>query len=179
MKQLMMACLFLQLLSISAKAYRIEADSYYLGGGFGVNINAVRLKDSRRATPKAEMPIIAHLDYAIDRNWGVFGSFIPQFGAGSIGFGFRGGAKYWFSFFDAPYVPYVALALTPTFLFPVGEVPNHFNIGISPGVGMNFFVLAKFIVGAHVFVNPTLAFVDKTRKFEFSVMTFFDVTLKV
>lgn len=162
-----------------ALAYRIESGQYYVGGGFGANVNVVRFDVAPRNTPKAEMPLLVNLDYAIDQNFGVFGSFMPQFGAGSIAFGFRAGAKYWFTFLDAPYVPYVSLALAPTFLFPMGEMPNHFNLGLSPGLGMNFFVMAKFLVGAHIHFNPSIGFVDGEKKFEFSVMSFFDVTIRV
>lgn len=159
-------------------AYRIEGGEYYVGGGFGVNVNVARFNDPPKVTPMAELPLIMNLDYIIDKNLGVFGSVIPQFSAGSVGFLFRAGAKYWFTFLDAPYVPYASLALTPSFLLPSGA-PNHFNIGLSPGVGMNYFVLAKFLVGAHVHFNPSLAFADGDKKFEFSVMSYFDVTLRL
>lgn len=171
--------LALVLLSPYAFSYRIEGGEYFVGGGFGANVNVARYDVANKATPRAELPIIMHLDYAIDNNLGVFGSFVPQFAAGSIGFLFRAGAKYWFNFGDAPYVPYVSLALTPSFLFPMKEEPTHVNLGLSPGVGMNFFVMAKLLVGAHVHFNPSIAFVDGHKKFEFSVMTFFDVLLRL
>lgn len=165
--------------SLTSRAYRLEEGQYYVGGGFGANVNVVRFDTAPRATPRAQLPILANLDYTIDKNFGVFGSFIQHFGAGNVALGFRAGAKYWFSFLDAPYVPYVSFALVPSFLFPMGEAPVHFNLGFSPGAGMNFFVMSKFMVGAHVHFNPSVAFADGAKRFEFSVMTYFDVTLKI
>ncbi len=150
-----------------------------MGGGFGVNINAVRFSEEPRTSPGAQLSLIGHLDYAIDRNFGLFGSFMPQFAASSIAFGFKGGVKYWFSFLDTPYIPYASLALTNTFLIPSGKAPNHFNLGLSPGAGINYFLLAKFLIGAHVHFNPSLAFADGEKKFEFSVLAYFDVTVKL
>jgi|SRR5579871_4933038 len=176
---LVLLFVFLTLGAWTAAAYRIEEGAYYVGGGFGANINAVRFDVAPRTTPKAELPLIGQIDYAIDRNFGVFANFIPQFSGDSLAFQLKGGAKYWFSFLDAPYVPYVSLALTNIFMFPMGRVPNHYNIGLSPGTGVNFFVLANFLVGAHVHFNPSIAFADGEKKFEFSVLAFFDVSVKL
>lgn len=171
-------CLVVCLLSLPTFSYRIEGGEYFVGAGFGVNVNVARLDEPKKSTPKAELPLMVSMDYAFDKNIGLFGSFIPSFAAGSMGFGLRAGAKYWFTFLDAPLYPYVSLALSPAFLLPFKEV-NHFNIGLSPGVGLNYFVLAKFMVGAHIHMNPSIAFADGDKKFEFSVMTFFDVNLRV
>lgn len=164
--------------SIPSLSYRIEGGEYYVGGGFGATINVARFNDLLKVTPGVELPLVMNLDYALDKNWGVFGSAIPQFSVGSVRFLFRGGAKYWFNSFDAPFVPYVSLALTPSFLIPAGA-PNHFNIGLSPGAGLNYFVLANFLVGGHIHFNPSIAFADGDKKFEFSVMGYFDVTLRL
>ncbi|HXW53797.1 MAG TPA: hypothetical protein VEL47_06805 [Myxococcota bacterium] len=165
--------------AFTARGYRIEEGAYYVGGGFGVNVNTARFDKEPRRSPGVQLPLIAHLDYAIDRDFGVFGDFIPQFAASSLALGFKGGAKYWFSFLDTPYVPYAALSLTTSFLFPSGKAPNHVNLGFSPGFGMNYFVLAKFLLGAHVHFNPSIAFADGEKKFEFSVLAYFDVTIKI
>lgn len=166
------------LLGLPTYSYRIEGGEYYVGAGFGVNVNVARLNDPKKSTPKAELPLMLSMDYAIDKNIGIFASFIPSFAGGSVGLGLRGGAKYWFTVLDAPLYPYVSLALSPAFLLPFKEV-NHFNIGLSPGVGLNYFLLAKFMVGAHIHMNPSVAFAGGEQKFEFSVMTFFDVNLRV
>lgn len=177
-KQILFTFSFL-LVSIPAFSYKIEGGEYYVGGGFGANVNVVRYDVPKKETPRAELPLFVNLDYAIDQNIGFFGTFSPHFGAGSIAFGFLAGAKYRFTFLDAPYVPYVSLALAPTFLFPMTSSPSHVNFGLSPGAGMNFFVMAKLLVGAHVLFNPSIAFIDGAKKFEFAVTTFFDVSLRV
>lgn len=169
----------MMVLSHQVFAYKIEGGEYYVSGGFGANVNVVRYDLPNKTTPRAALPLFVNLDYAFDNKIGFFGSFVPHFGAGSIAFGFMAGAKYRFTEFDAPYIPYVSLALAPSILFPMTEAPTHFNLGLTPGVGMNFFVMAKFMVGAHVLFNPSIAFIDGDKKFEFAVTTFFDVSLRV
>ncbi len=165
------------LISTSLLAYRIETGDVYVGAGVGVNVNVARF-DSPNKTPGAELPLVASLDYVWEKNWGVFASVLPTFSPGSVGFGLRAGAKYWFKFIDAPLYPYASLALAPSFLIPF-KTANHFNLGISPGVGVNYFIMAKFIVGAHLHVNPALAFADGEKKFEFAVMPFFDLNVRL
>ena len=160
-------------------SYKIEGGESFVGAGLGANVNVVRYDVARKETPRGQLPLAITYDYAIDRNFGVFGTFVPHFGAGSVAMQLSMGAKYWFSYFDAPYVPYLSLALTPTFLVPTGVGVRHTNIGITPGVGVNFFVMADFLVGAHVNFNPSIAIVGDEKKFEFSVNAMFDVTFRI
>lgn len=166
------------LISNGGLAYRFDAGSYYVGGGFGAQVNVARFNQPPRITPAAQMPLIAHVDYAVDNTWGVCASIVPTFSADSLGLSLRGGAKYWFNVFDGPLHPYASLELVPSLLTPF-DTPNHFNLGISPGGGLQYFVLANVLVGAHVNFNPSLAFVDKEKRFEFSVMSYFDVLIKL
>lgn len=160
-------------------SYHIDVGEYYVGGGFGANVNVVRMDTYAKKTPQAQLPFLVHLDYGLMDNISLFGGFATQFGAGSVGLLFQGGGKYWFSVADAPYIPYVSLAFTPSFLFPVKKDPMHFNLGLSPGAGLHFFITTKLLVGAHAYLNPSIAFIDGDSKFEFSVMAFFDVTMRV
>ena len=165
------------LLPAPSFAYRMAAGEYYVGAGFGMNVNVARM-DKPSQTPGMQLPLWGGIDYLIDSNWGVFGSIIPSFAVGSVGLGLRGGAKYWFTHFDFPLFPYVSLALAPSFLVPFTG-PNHINLGLSPGVGVNYFIVAKFMVGAHVHVNPSIAWSKGERQFEFSIMPFFDLALRL
>lgn len=162
--------------SVTALGYRIEAGDLFVGGGFGVNVNVARMEKPTK-TPGAELPLWIGTDYLFDANWGVFGSVIPSFSVGSFGLGMRAGVKYWFTQFDLPFFPYASLALSPSFL--ILKDANHFNIGLSPGGGVYYFIVAKFMVGAHVHFNPSLAFGGSEKKFEFSVMPFFDLSLRL
>lgn len=166
-------------MSTNANSYGFVAGETYLGAGFGANVNVVRFTDAVRKTSNADLPVLINYDYIIDENFGVFASAVTHFGAGSIGFGFTGGGKYRFIFKDQPFVPYVSFAISPSFLFPMEERPNHFNLGFTPGAGINYFVLAKFVVGAHIRFNPSIAFVDGAKKFELAVMTYFDVSFRL
>lgn len=165
--------------AFSSWSYHIEVGEYYLGGGIGANVNVVRMDGFFIRTPQAQLPILAHLDYVLMENISLFSGLATQFGAGSFGLLFQGGGKYWLTVADAPFVPYVSLALTPSFLFPVKKEPMHFNLGLSPGAGLNFFLTTKILLGAHAHFNPSLAFADGDRRFEFSVMAFFDLTMRV
>jgi hypothetical protein len=155
----------------------MEAGEYYVGAGFGMNVNVARMEKPSQ-TPGTELPLWGGIDYLIDSNWGVFGSVLPSFATGSVGLGLRGGAKYWFTNFDFPLFPYVSLALAPSFTMPFAG-PNHVNLGLSPGVGVAYFIVAKFLVGAHVHFNPSVAWGGGATKFEFAVMPFFDLTLRI
>lgn len=161
----------------NASAYRVESGELYLNGGFGVNLNVARMEKPSK-TPGAELPLLGGVDYLIDNNWGAFATLIPSFGVGNIGIGVRAGAKYWLTQFDWPVLPYASLAVTPGFLIPFNGA-NHFTIGVAPGFGVNYFVVAKFMVGVHVHMNPSFAFAGGEKKFEFAVMPFFDVSLRI
>lgn len=160
-------------------AYRIDPGEFYVSGGLGANISVVRNTMSSKYTPKAFLPMTMGLDYAIDERIGLFMNLVPQFASDHLGFSFHGGAKYWLSFFESPFVPYVSLAFSPSILIPTNHNPSHINLGLSPGIGMSYFILAKLMVGTHIYFNPSLALVDGERNFEFSVMSFFDVSLRV
>ncbi|MCA9508370.1 MAG: hypothetical protein KC505_08120 [Myxococcales bacterium] len=164
--------------SISLSAYRYDSGQLYVSGGLGAHINVVR-HEGKSPTPKAYMPFYGTLDYAIDRNFGVFASFAPQFSGGVISFLSRAGIKYWFSFLETPYVPYVSLAITPELVVPTSSAKNHINIGISPGIGINYFVMAHFLVGMHLNFNPTFAFIDGQKQMELGVIGLFDVSFRI
>ena len=171
--------LLLAILSSSAFGYKMEGGQYFIASGIGANVNVVRFLGNDNKTPKVEMPMYATLDYSIDQNISVFVTIAPQFGGSSIGIKFQGGARYWMSRLVAPYVPFVGLALTPAFLFPTDKKKTHFNIGITPSLGINYFVMADFLVGMHADFNPSYAFIDGQRKFEFAVGGFLDVTFRL
>lgn len=169
----------LLLFSFSLSAYKFYGGDYFFGAGFGANVNVVRFVDVGGKKPMADMPLLFKFDYAIDQNLGVFADFVPQFSTSCMTFGLRAGAKYWMSFLNAPYFPFLSLAISPSFLVPLKDASTHFNLGITPGFGMSFFLMAKLLIGAQVNFNPSVVFVDKKRKFEFSVMSFFDIALRI
>lgn len=162
----------------SVLAYKYDSGQFYVSGGLGANINVVRY-DGPNASPKAYMPFYTTLDYAVDRNFGVFASFSPQFSGSAVSFLTRAGMKYWFSFLDAPYVPYISLAITPELLWPTSRHESHINFGLSPGIGINYFVMANFLVGMHLNFNPTIAMVDGGRNFELAVSGLLDVSFRI
>lgn len=166
------------LLSYQAFSYEFEEASYYMSGGLGASVNAVR-HDGEHPTPSAAMPFYFTLDYVLDKNIGFFGTFAPQFSGGAISFLLRGGMKYWFTIADTPYVPYVSLAFAPQWLIPTNGNKHHLNLGVSPGLGINYFIFADFIIGLHVNVNPSVAFVNKQSHFEFSVNSILDLTFRI
>jgi hypothetical protein len=166
------------ILTSTLHAYKYDSGQYYMSGGLGANVNVVR-HEGREPTPKAAMPLYMTLDYAVDKNFGVFATFAPQFSGSAVSFLTRAGAKYWMTFMDAPYVPYVSLALTPALLWPTGQAKSHVNLGISPGVGINFFVMANFLVGMHLNLNPSIAMVNNERHFELAVSGLLDVSFRI
>lgn len=164
--------------SLHLCAYEFEEARSYLSAGLGYSVNAAR-HEGMHPTPTAAMPLYLSLDYAIDKNFGAFATFAPQFSGSAISFLLRGGVKYWFSIPDTPYVPYVSLAATPAWLLPTNGYKSHLNFGISPGVGLNYFIFADFILGLHVNFNPSIALVNSESHFEFSVTSILDLSFPI
>lgn len=174
-KLVLVACLFF---AVSSMAYQYMGGQAYLSGGVGANINVIRLNNSYASTPKGSMPLYLSLDYAVDNNWALFGTIAPQFSGSAVSFLSRAGLKYWLNIFEAPLVPYFSLALTPAYMWKADE-PSHFNIGLSPGLGINYFVLANFLVGLHLNLNPTYAFIKNEGKMELAVTSLLDLSFRI
>lgn len=162
----------------TAFSYKIESKDFLVGGGLGANVNVVRYDKASKETPKAQMPLLINFDYAIDPLLGIYGSLIPKFGADSIALSLESGAKYWWSF-DAPYMPYLALGLTLSSVFPTNSYVNHYNIGLGSNLGLDFFILGNFLLGLGIKFNPSIAFVGHENKFEFSTLGFVLVTFRI
>lgn len=172
--------LFLWLLfSLVGQAYKIDGGELFLSSGVGANVNVIRYETLTKASPGAQMPLIFGTDYAIDRRFGVFGSVGTFLAPGSIALNFRLGGKYYIPFMDGPFAPYTSLALTPGFLFPTGLSGSQTSLGLSPGVGLNYFVMHNFLLGMHTYVNPMWTRVAGKNEFELGVTAFLDATFRI
>ncbi len=160
------------------EAYKFDSGQYFLSGGVGANVNVVRMTGAE-ASPKAYMPLSLTLDYKLDTALGVFGTIVPQFGGSALSLLLHAGAKYHINLANAPYVPYLALAISPSMMFAQGEPKNHFNLGLSPMLGLNYFVMANFLLGLHVGFHPSLAWANGQRQAEFGVSSLLDVSFKI
>jgi hypothetical protein len=165
--------------AFSLAAYRVESGNLFVSGGFGAHVNVVRAESVFSPTPKAEMPLFVGMNYALDSNFGLYARFMPQFSGGAFAMAFTGGVKYWFSSLNMPLVPHVFLGISPLFFIPTDERRFHMNIGFSPGLGVDFFVLADFLIGAEVAFIPAFAFINKEKTFEFAVSALLDVSYRI
>lgn len=176
----MKKCVFFAVLfSVLCNAYKIDGGELFLSGGMGANVNVIRYETLTKSSPGAQMPLLFGVDYAIDKRFGVFGSTGAFLAPGSIALNFRLGGKYYIPFMDGPFAPYAALAVTPGFLFPTGLSSSQISLGLSPGIGLNYFVMHNFLLGMHTYINPMWTRVAGRNEFELGVAAFLDVTFRI
>ncbi len=169
----------LLLLSQNAVAYRMIGGDLFLGGALGAQVNVVRKHEGENQTPKGALPFIVHADYAIDENWGVNAAFSTQFSPGALGFSGTLGAKYWFSYFNAPYIPYVGIGMAPLYFTPIEQGNKEFKLGVPVDLGFQFFLLANLLMGIKLQMVPVILFGDQTPKTEFSVLGLMTVAFRL
>jgi hypothetical protein len=171
--------IFCVLSATNLLGYEVSGGEWFVNGGLGANVNVVRYETLSHASPGAQMPLIMGADYAIDSSFALFGSVSPFLAPGSVALNTRLGAKYFLPVLASPFLPYVSLALTPGVLMPTSRTGSHWSIGLSPGVGLNYFLTADFLLGLHVYVNPVISRIDFRNHFELSTTAYLDLTFKL
>lgn len=165
--------------SLSGFAYKIAPKDIWVGGGMGGIVNVARYERSPDETPKGGLALMGTVNYALDSFLGAYGSLNPQFLPDAFSLGIEGGAKYWFSYFNTPYFPYISAGLSTALMFTDGSRKNHFNIGLAAGAGLNFFITGNFLAGVGIKFYPTVGFIGSSTRFEFSTLGFLEIAFKI
>lgn len=168
----------LVLITTSLDAYKFDSGQYFLSGGVGAHVNVIRMTGAE-ASPKAYMPWSLTLDYKLDQALGIFAALAPQFGGSALSVLWQAGVKYHINLANAPYVPYLALAISPSFMLAQADHKNHFNLGLSPIFGLNYFVMANFLIGLDLGLHPSLAWANNERQAELAVSSLLNLSFKI
>lgn len=183
LKQTFLTAIFATLLFSSvhedALAYEFEPGDWFLRPIVGARINVIRFDTATRETPGAGMVIGAQGDYMVDISWGVSGELRSVFSPGFVSLGLSGGIKYRFLQTEAPFIPYVATYLTTGFLFPTQTGSFHFNLGLRPCGGLDYFIMRDLAVGLEVGFEPSVMFMSSETKFELGIDTLLGVTWRL
>jgi hypothetical protein len=137
-------------LPLAAHAYSIKGGELLVRPVLGASVNVSRFSAATRATPEGGLLVGVDLDYAIDENWGVTGGLRPVFAPDFVDAGLLVGGKYRVTQLQAPFIPYGALALTTAAGFPTRNGDLHFNLGLRPAFGIDYFVMRDLAVGLEV-----------------------------
>jgi hypothetical protein len=147
------------ILCIDLFGYEIHEKNMFLRPELGANINVLRITDNNYYTPQALMVIGLQYEYVLIPQISIITGIKTDFVADFVGLEFIGGAKFRPFIFDFPLMPYVSIALTPAFLFPINGSDIHFNLGLRPSIGVDYFFIRDLALGLEVMFNPSVAFV--------------------
>jgi hypothetical protein len=168
------------LVSLSASAYEFSTGKFFVRGAVGPMINVFRYDAiPEQATPSGGLMLAGEVEYVVSKPWSVIGGFRPTFATGAIDLEFGVGGKYRWDNLDVPLVLYGSVELTPALLVPTNGADTHFNLGIRPGAGLDYFVMHNLIVGAQLAVNPSILIDQQYRKFEASIEFLFSVMYEI
>jgi hypothetical protein len=123
--------------------------------------------------------LAAEAEYVVSQPWSLIGGFRPTFSAGSIDLKFGAGAKYRWADLGMPIILYSALELTPAVLLPTNGASTHFNIGLRPSFGLDYFVMGDLVLGAQLALDPSFLVTDRFRGFEASIEFLFGIMVKI
>lgn len=168
------------LFSVSSSAYEFSTGKVFVRGAVGPLINVFRYDaNPAQATPSGGLMLAGEVEYIVSKPWSVIGGFRPTFATGAIDLEFGVGGKYRWDNLDVPLVLYTSVEVTPALLVPTNGANTHFNLGIRPGAGFDYFVMHNLVVGAQLAVNPSILVDQQFRSFEASIEFLFSVMYEV
>lgn len=145
---------WLFLLALPLSAYEYKPGEWLLRGVLG---RAVYFAQDL-TTPVILDNILAGLEveYMLGSKLSVTGALRPLFANNSVSLGFGAGAKYRFVNKEVPLIPFVSLALTPSVYIPtISYAKSHFNLGLRPTAGFEYFVARDLCLGIEAAMNPS------------------------
>jgi len=164
------------LFGLSASAYEFSTGKVFVRGAVGPMINVFRYDAiPEQASPSGGLMLSGEVEYVVSKPWSLIGAFRPTFATGAVDLEFGVGGKYRWDNLDVPLVFYTSVELTPALLVPTNGANTHFNLGIRPGAGLDYFVMHNLVVGAQLAVNPSILVDQQFRSFEASIEFLFSV----
>lgn len=161
-------------------AYEFSTGKFFLRGVAGPGVNVVRFdEDPAQNTPGAGLVLGVEGEYVIDKPWSLIGGVRPSFSPGYVDIGFGAGAKYRWSDLGIPLHIYVAMELTPAVLVPTSTGTAHFNVGLRPSFGVDYFLMRDLVLGTQVAFEPSLLWNAPIRRVEATVEFVFGLMYKI
>ena len=180
MKMKSLAILACLLASTSALSYEFSTGKVFLRVVVGPVVNVFRYDDlSSEASPSAGLMLGLEAEYVVTRPWSLIAGFRPTFSSGSIDLKFGAGAKYRWDNLGMPIILYTALELTPALLVPTTNASTHFNLGIRPSFGADYFVMRDLVLGAQLALDPSMLVTERFRSFEASIEFLLSIMVKI
>jgi hypothetical protein len=167
------------ILASSASAYDLQPGNWLIRGVIGGSINVVREDSASRPTPGAGAMVGFETEYMFDQNWTVLGAIRPVFAPGFVDLGFGLGAKYRWTDVGIPFIPFASVALTPAILIPTGDAKSHFNLGLRPSIGCDYFVMRDLAFGLEAALEPSYLFGSGYRSVELSIDILLGITWRL
>ncbi|MES2503522.1 MAG: hypothetical protein V4534_01460 [Myxococcota bacterium] len=149
--------LILGLLATQLSAYEYQPGEWLMRGVLGNSIYFIQ--DSSTGIGDNIVAGI-EVETMLDRNWSVGGAFKPTFANNRLALGLGASAKYRFVNKDNPLIPFVSLGLAPSLMIPtIGDGARvHFNLGIRPTAGFEYFVTRDLALGLETAMTPSFLF---------------------
>lgn len=121
------------------------------------------VKDSRTLMTNGILSGV-EVEYMLDSNFSVTSAFRPLFATNSLEIGFGFGAKYRFVGKKSRLVPFVGFGLTPSVFMPTtASSKPHFNLGLRPTAGFEYFVARNLALGIEAALNPSFVMGGGTK----------------
>ncbi|MEI6806812.1 MAG: hypothetical protein WCK49_09960 [Myxococcaceae bacterium] len=160
------------LVALPIFSYEYKPTQWLVRGIVGNSIYFV--KDSRTIVDNNIVSGV-EFEYMMDSNWSLISAARPLFAINSLSLEFGLGAKYRFVNHQSPFVPFVSLALTPSVFFPTtASSKPHFNLGLRPTAGFEYFVGNDLALGIEAAFNPSFVMgggTTKTLEATFEILT--------
>ena len=163
------------ILGIHAHSYEFTTGRVFLRGVVGPTVNVFRCTEPDEESPGAALMLGVEVDYVVTKPWSLIGGFRPTFSPGFIDLGLSAGAKFRWHDLGTPVIPYVSLEMTTAWLLPVSPSRTHFNWGLRPSVGFDYFLMRDIVVGGQIAINPSWLMTAPLSSFESSI----DIMLSV
>ena len=149
MKKIALLCL----LALPALAYEYKPNEWLLRAVLG---EAVYFVQDSTSSIGNNLLAGVELEYMMGSKFSLTGAMRPLFATSSVVLGFGFGAKYRFVNKEVPLIPFVSLALTPSIYIPTTAFGrSHFNLGLRPTAGFEYFVARDLALGIEAALNPS------------------------
>lgn len=153
-------------LSCAASAYEYHAQDVLLRFVTGPNVNFVR---EEATTPGTGFLIGIEGEYMLDSTWGAFGAFKPVFYPDYMELSLDVGVHYRFVDAQTPFAFNMGVSLVPSVLFSSVTGVTHWNLGLRPELGFDYYVMRELAIGFEVGLTPSLLLNSDVRRFEAAV----------
>lgn len=167
-------------LALNAVSYEFSTNKVFLRGVMGPVVNMVRYDAiTSEASPAGGLMLGVEAEWVVTKPWALVGGFRPTFSAGFVDLGFSIGARYRWDDLGLPIILNTSLELTPAVLLPFGGGSTHFNIGLRPSIGIDYFLMRDLVIGAQLAFDPSWLVTERFRGFEASIEFLTSLSFKI